>query len=46
MSGFVNIDYIFTKNDIQVLEHGTLYDNWDCKYPSDHMPVGADLELF
>ncbi len=42
---FANIDYIFIRNSIQVLAHGTLSDNWNGRYPSDHMPVVADLEL-
>lgn len=37
------IDYIFIKNNIKVLRHGVLADNWDGRYPSDHMPVVADI---
>ncbi|NSW91675.1 MAG: endonuclease/exonuclease/phosphatase family protein [Firmicutes bacterium] len=39
------IDFIFIKNDIKVLQHGILSDTWDGWYPSDHMPVVADLIL-
>lgn len=40
---FENIDYIFVKNNVQVLQHATLSDNWNGRYPSDHMPIVADL---
>ena len=39
------IDYIFVKNNIRVFQHGILSDNWDGRYPSDHMPVVADIEI-
>lgn len=42
---FEKIDYIFVKNIAQVLQHGTLSDNWNGRYPSDHMPVVADIVL-
>lgn len=44
MRKFQNIDYVFIKNNFHVLSHGTLADNWDGRYPSDHMPVVADLK--
>jgi len=38
------IDFIFTsKNNIQVLKHAILSDSKDCKYPSDHLPVYAEI---
>jgi endonuclease/exonuclease/phosphatase family metal-dependent hydrolase len=37
------IDFIFTKNKVQVIFHGTLSDTFDGKYPSDHMPVLAEV---
>ena len=37
------IDFIFIKNNIKVLNHGILSDTWNGKYPSDHMPVVADI---
>lgn len=40
------IDFIFIKNNMKVLQHGTLADTWDGRYPSDHMPVAADLLLY
>jgi endonuclease/exonuclease/phosphatase family metal-dependent hydrolase len=39
------IDYIFIKNQVQVHQHGILPDHWDGRYPSDHLPVLAELEL-
>ena len=39
------IDYILARGDIGVLQHGTLADHWDGRYPSDHMPVLAELLL-
>ena len=38
------IDYIFTsKSDIKVQKHAVLSDSKDCRYPSDHFPVLAEL---
>jgi endonuclease/exonuclease/phosphatase family metal-dependent hydrolase len=38
------IDYIFVSEAVRVLRHATLADYWDGgRYPSDHMPVVADL---
>lgn len=40
------IDYIFTsKGNIEVLKHAFLSDSRDCKYPSDHLPVCAEIQL-
>jgi len=40
------IDYIFVSEDVRVLRHATLADHWDGgRYPSDHMPVVADVVL-
>lgn len=39
------IDYIFTSDDIKVLKYAVLSDNWDLKYPSDHLPILVSLEL-
>ncbi len=52
-SGFKNagkagdepIDYIFVKNGVKVLRHGTLSDSFDGRFPSDHMPVIADVVI-
>ena len=38
------IDYIFVSEGVRVLRHATLADYWDGgRYPSDHMPVVADV---
>lgn len=40
------IDFIFTsKSTIEVLKYAVLSDSKDCKYPSDHLPVLAELTL-
>lgn len=40
------IDYIFvSKNNIGVLKHAVLSDSNNCKYPSDHLPVFAELQI-
>lgn len=37
------IDYIFVKNNFQVLKHANLADSWSGRFPSDHLPVIAKL---
>lgn len=40
------IDYIFvSKNNVEVLKFAVLSDSKDCKYPSDHLPVIAEIKL-
>ena len=40
------IDYIFTSpNNIEIKKSGILSDSFDCRYPSDHLPVYAELKL-
>jgi endonuclease/exonuclease/phosphatase family metal-dependent hydrolase len=39
------IDYIFIKNNVSVLMHGTLSDMFDGHFPSDHMPVLAKVGI-
>lgn len=39
------IDYIFIKRVSKVKSHGFLSDTWDGRYPSDHMPVVAAVEI-
>ena len=41
----VTIDYIFIQNNVKVLLHGTLSDSFDGRFPSDHMPVLAEIIL-
>ncbi|MBD3289472.1 endonuclease [candidate division KSB1 bacterium] len=39
------IDYIFIKNDVSVISHGSLSDTFDGRFPSDHMPVLAEVVI-
>jgi dephospho-CoA kinase len=40
-----HIDYIFVKNGPRCLQHSTHTETWENRYPSDHFPVSAILEL-
>jgi len=37
------IDFIFIKNNVTVLRHGILSDTFDGHFPSDHLPVLAEV---
>ncbi len=39
------IDYVFVSLGIQVLRYGALSDQWNGYYPSDHLPVFAEIVL-
>ncbi len=39
------IDYIFMREGVQVLNHSILDDQYDGRYPSDHLPVLAEIEI-
>jgi len=39
------IDYVFVRKGIKVLEHGTLSDQWNGLWASDHLPVLAEIEI-
>lgn len=40
------IDYIFvSKGNIDVLKYAVFSDSKDCKYPSDHLPVYAEIKF-
>ncbi len=39
------IDYIFIKQKVNVLRHGVLSDSSGLYYPSDHLPVLAEVEI-
>ncbi len=39
------IDYIFVDDSISVLSYGVVSDQWHGHYPSDHLPVVAELVL-
>ncbi len=37
------IDYVFIKNNVTVIQHGTLSDSFDGRFPTDHMPVLSEI---
>jgi endonuclease/exonuclease/phosphatase family metal-dependent hydrolase len=39
------IDYIFVDERLGVLQHGILSDTFDGRFPSDHLPVLAEIDL-
>lgn len=39
------IDYVMVSAGIAVLKHGVLTDRWDQRFPSDHLPVLASLQM-
>lgn len=39
------IDYVMVSSGVEVLKHGILSDRWDQRFPSDHLPVLASLNL-
>ncbi|WP_411766535.1 endonuclease/exonuclease/phosphatase family protein [Winogradskyella sp. A3E31] len=39
------IDYAFVSTNIKVSKYAVLSDNWDLKYPSDHLPVLINFKL-
>jgi len=39
------IDYIFIKNNIEVNKHYIITDTFEGRYPSDHMPVLAEIRI-
>lgn len=39
------IDFIFVTKDVEVLQHGVIDEVVDGRYPSDHMPVIAEVRI-
>src|SRR5262249_12102590 len=39
------IDYIFVNRPIRVLKYAALPDNWDQRYPSDHLPIAIHASI-
>lgn len=37
------IDYVFVNDGFRVVQHAILSDQWDGRFPSDHLPVLAEL---
>lgn len=40
-----NIDFIFVNEKVKVLRHGVLSDSFNMFYPSDHLPVLAEVQI-
>ena len=41
----MKIDYVFVAGRVSVLQHAALSDTWDGRFPSDHLPVLAEVML-
>ena len=39
------IDYVLIGGEVKVLQHGALADTWDGRFPSDHLPVLAEVVI-
>lgn len=39
------IDYAFVSNSVEVIKYAVLSDNWNLKYPSDHLPVYVEISF-
>jgi len=39
------IDFIFVRGPVEVLQHGILGETWDGRFPSDHLPVLAEVQI-
>lgn len=39
------VDYIFIKNDVEVIRHQIITETFEGRYPSDHMPVLAVVSI-
>ena len=41
----MKIDYVLVKGAVRVMQHGALSDTWDGRFPSDHLPVLAEIVI-
>jgi endonuclease/exonuclease/phosphatase family metal-dependent hydrolase len=41
----VTIDFIFVNDQVKVNRHGVLTDSFNLYYPSDHLPVLAEVQI-
>jgi endonuclease/exonuclease/phosphatase family metal-dependent hydrolase len=41
----MKIDFILVNEKIRVLQHAVLSDTWDGRFPSDHLPVLAEISI-
>lgn len=39
------IDYVFVGDGVKVLRYGVVSDQWNDVYPSDHLPVLAEIKM-
>lgn len=39
------IDFVFVRGAVDVLQHGILSDTFDGRFPSDHLPVVAEVQV-
>jgi endonuclease/exonuclease/phosphatase family metal-dependent hydrolase len=39
------IDHIFFRGPVSVDQHAILADHWDGRFPSDHLPVLAEIVI-
>jgi len=39
------IDYIFVNDRVEVMRHATLSESWSGRFPSDHLPVLAEIQF-
>lgn len=39
------IDYVFVNEQVEVLQHAALSDSWSGRFPSDHLPVLAEVVM-
>ena len=39
------IDYVFVNDRVKVLKHASLTDSWSGRFPSDHLPVVAEVVI-
>ena len=41
----MKIDFVLVRGAVKVLQHGTLSDTWDGRFPSDHLPLLAEIVI-
>jgi len=41
----MKIDFVLVRGTVTVLQHGALADTWDGRFPSDHLPLLAEIAI-